>query len=343
MAKEALTFKPKLATKDLLTALADRARQIIKMRYGLEFKEPMTLEAIGRKYGITRERVRQIEEFALKTIRKSSVMSKLIDQFNELKMVMEEYGGIVHEREFLNYLAVDDITQNNVHFLLVVGDAFHKIKENDNFHHRWTTDDALAEKIQNSINNLCDKLDHNDLLTEKEIIEEFIKHLEKDIDRARAETHAQRWLKISKNIGQSPIGEWGLAKSSNVKVRGIRDYAYLIMRKHGSPMHFTEVARAISETFKKKANAATCHNELIKDKRFVLVGRGIYALSEWGYAPGIVRDVIKQILEKTGPLSRAEVIAKVLKERYVKENTIMVNLKNKKYFKESKDGKFSNV
>ena len=113
------------------------------------------------------------------------------------------------------------------------------------------------------------------------------------------------------------------------------------MRKHGSPMHFTEVAKAISEQFGRKANPATSHNELIKDERFVLVGRGIYALADWGYTRGVVRDVISELIKKHGEMSKDEIIGKVLKERYVKPNTIMVNLKNPRYFRENADGHFS--
>jgi hypothetical protein len=105
-------------------------------------------------------------------------------------------------------------------------------------------------------------------------------------------------------------------------------------------MHFEEVARAITKLFGKKAHPATCHNELIKDARFVLVGRGLYALAEWGYTKGIVADVIKNILKKEGPLTREEVVAKVLKERHVKENTIVVNLQNSRYFKKDKTGRY---
>ena len=75
----------------------------------------------------------------------------------------------------------------------------------------------------------------------------------------------------------------------------------------------------------------------------MLVGRGLYALSEWGYVSGVVRDVIRKILEKNGPLTKEEVIDKVLKERYVKENTIVVNLQNQRYFKKDKEGKYSSV
>ena len=106
-------------------------------------------------------------------------------------------------------------------------------------------------------------------------------------------------------------------------------------------MHFVEVAKTIEKRFNKKAHQATVHNELIKDKRFVLVGRGLYALTEWGYKPGVVRDVIRSILIKSGPLTKRDVVDSVLKERHVKENTILVNLQNSKYFKKDKSGKYA--
>ena len=113
------------------------------------------------------------------------------------------------------------------------------------------------------------------------------------------------------------------------------------MRRHGSPMHFREVAKAIGETFDRDAHVATTHNELIKDGRFVLVGRGIYALKEWGYTEGVVKDVIRAILKKEGPLNKDQVIDRVMKERYLKKNTILVNLQNSKYFKKLKDGRYA--
>jgi hypothetical protein len=58
---------------------------------------------------------------------------------------------------------------------------------------------------------------------------------------------------------------------------------------------------------------------------------------------GVVKDVIKNILDKNGPLTKGEIIEKVLKERYVKENTIMVNLQDPKTFKKLKDGKYTLV
>jgi hypothetical protein len=154
---------------------------------------------------------------------------------------------------------------------------------------------------------------------------------------------AKRWLSMSKHVSKNPLGEWGKTSSKNVRTRGVKDYAFLVMRRHGSPMHFREVTDAISKTFNRKTHYATTHNELIKDSRFVLVGRGLYALAEWGYKTGIARDVIKDILKKEGPMSKEDVVEKVMKERYFKKNTILVNLVNPKYFKKNKNGLYSVV
>lgn len=338
---DSLTFDPKKAAASLLVSLSPRSRQIIKKRYGLEAKQTMTLEAVGQIYGITRERVRQIEEFTLKTIKKSPAYAPAAPHFAELKNILEAHGGIVHEREFLSQLSKDQVVQNNLHFLLVLGEAFTKLREDDYFHKRWTVNVGVADAVHQTLKNLSRKLSLNDLLTEEEVLKQLTKSLHSSLNEGAAREHGLRWLRLSKGLGLSPIGEWGLAESPSVKVRGIRDYAFLVMRKHGSPMHFTEVAKAITDQFAHKANPATSHNELIKDERFVLVGRGIYALADWGYTRGVVRDVISELIKKHGPLTKEEVISKVLKERYVKPNTILVNLKNPRHFKENSEGRYS--
>ncbi len=342
MAKQhKLTFNPKKVTKDLLGALPVRARDIIKKRYGLDLgSRGMTLEAIGESYGITRERVRQIENFALNSIRKSNVYSENLATFEELKKHLDEYGGIVHESNFLSHLTGDRELQNHISFYLELGNDFIKIKEDDEFSHRWTINAQLAEKVQNSLKKLYQSLSEDDLISESEMIMKFLDHLGDTVRDLRSEELAKRWIYVSKKIGKNALGEWGVSNSPNVRVRGIRDLAYLVLRKHGSPMHFREVAKAIKQTFGKSANEATCHNELIKDKRFVLVGRGLYALTKWGYSQGTVRDIIKLVIEEKGPQTKEDILKKVLRERYIKENTVLVNLQNKKYFKKDKNGKY---
>ncbi len=341
---EVITFKPKDVTKRLLSVLSERAQDVVTKRYGLGKNSTcLTLEAIGTEYGITRERVRQIENFSLNSIKKSDLYKTADLAVDELRSIMDSHGGIVHEDEFLNAISSDKSIQNHIHFLLVLGDAFTKLKEDDEFHHRWTTNVKVADQIHNSLRKVAKVITDNDLIGETELVNRLLKEVKDIADKAALDNEvlAEKWLQISKLISRNPLGEWGLTKSPNVKMRGIRDYAYLVLRQHGSPMHFEEVAKGIEKLFGKKAHPATCHNELIKDSRFVLVGRGLYALSEWGYSRGVVLDVIKSILKKDGPLSRDEVVTRVLKERHVKENTILVNLQNTSYFKKDTAGRYS--
>jgi hypothetical protein len=342
MEKISATFKPKQSVKRLLSVLGDRSKDVITSRFGLgNDTKRMTLEAIGKKYKITRERVRQIENYSIVNIRKSKEYAKEKAVFDELRKIVTELGSVISEEALLKHLSKDKSTQNQIHFLLVVGDEFSKDKEDEEFKHRWTVDKDLSKKVHQAIRDLYTKLSDDEILLESDMIEKFLEHLKDVSDKYKNQEIAKRWLELSKLIDRNPLGEWGKTGSSNINAKGMRDYAYLVIRRHGSPIHFREVAKLITDLFKKKAHVATTHNELIKDPRFVLVGRGLYALSEWGYMSGVVKDVIKNIIEKNGPLTKDEIIKKVLKERYVKENTIMVNLQNPKFFKKSKDGKYS--
>jgi DNA-directed RNA polymerase delta subunit len=339
-----ITFKPKQTTRRLLAVLPDRAREVLISRYGLgKSTEKMTLDAIGKVYGITRERVRQIENYAIANIRKSDAYKAEKAAFAELEALIHSLGGVVVEEDFLGHVTKDKALHNHINFLLVIGDTFKKRKEDDEFKHRWHVNEALAKQVEESLRKLYTGLKTEDLLPESEMVTKFLEHLEGVSEKYKNQEVMKRWLSLSKTIGKNAIGEWGVASSPNVKTKGMRDYAFLVIRKHGSPIHFKEVAKQISTIFNKKAHVATTHNELIKDPRFVLVGRGLYALAEWGYMSGVVKDVIKKILDKNGPLTKDEIIDKVMKERYVKENTIMVNLQNQKYFKKDKDGKYSVV
>jgi hypothetical protein len=336
-----ITFKPKQVTKRLLAVLPERARDVMVSRYGLgKDTERMTLEAIGKKYNITRERVRQIENHAIQAIRKSKEYQKEKKSFEELEQILHAMGGLITEEDLLNHISKDKSTHNHLNLLLILGESFKKEKEDDHFKHRWYIDEELSGKVHDSLHKLYSNLSDHDLVSEGDIIKSFADHLKEVSDEYKQEEILKRWLALSKAISRNPLGEWGKASSANVNAKGMRDYAFLVIRKHGSPIHFTEVAKQIEKLFKKKAHVATTHNELIKDPRFVLVGRGLYALSEWGYISGVVKDVIRKVIEQNGPLTKDKIIEKVLKERYVKENTIMVNLQNPKYFKKDKEGRY---
>ena len=146
------------------------------------------------------------------------------------------------------------------------------------------------------------------------------------------------YLKISNNINKNILDEWGMSHWSEVTPKRMGDKVYLILKKVKKPMHFTEITKTINdEKFDKKiAYPATIHNELILDDRFVLVGRGIYALKEWGYRTGTVSDVIKDILVASGKaITKDQIVDEVLKKRFVKKSTIYLALTNKNLFKKA--------
>lgn len=342
-ASRKVSFDGTQLVKHLLGEVSDRAREVLTLRFGLgNTPTRETLEAIGERWGITRERVRQIEAAGIETIRNSKTFKEQSGTFDELATYIESLGAIIPEDALLSELALDEKSRNRFRFLLVVGSTFIRERETEDFYARWHVDHKTAQVVHGALTKLYSKLDDAEVLSESEIINKFLEEL-KDVNQAyRNEEVLKRWLSISKTISKNPLSEWGKSAAPAIRTKGIRDYAYLVIKQKGAPMHFSDVASAITSVFAKKAHMATTHNELIKDSRFVLVGRGLYALSEWGYQPGVVRDVIKDALKKKS-LTKEEVIEAVKKVRYVKENTILVNLNDTKHFKKGKDGTYTVV
>jgi hypothetical protein len=336
------SFKTKQVTKKLLTPLQSRTKDVINNRFGLEEAERKTLEAIGQKYGITRERVRQIENFAISTIKKSEAYKETQPVFDEIRDIVQKLGGVIEEEELLQFFSKDEVTQNHIHLYLVIGDHFTKHREDAHFKHRWSVDDKTAEKVHTSIKKLYASLPESELVNEEKIVDDFILHLGELEDEYNKKEILKSWLALSKLIGKNQLEQWGKSNSPQIKTRGIKDFAYLVLKKNNKPMHFRDVAREINKLFDKKAHIATTHNELIKDDRFVLVGRGVYALREWGHTAGVVHEVITEILREKGTaMTKEDIIEAVLKRRSVKPNTILVNLQNEKYFKKNKEGKYT--
>ncbi len=339
--KNKFSFLPKKVSKNLLTPLNARAKEVITGRFGLGDGEKKTLESIGRKYGITRERVRQIENFALRLIKKSENFLAEHSIFEELKQLMKAEGGVVHEEQFLESLTKDKALQNHIHFYLVLHDDFKVDRETEDFNRQWSMDEKIKKTVKDSLESLHTTLGDEEMVAESVLLDRFLNQMEELHTAYKTPEMIKKYLQLSRVLGKNQMGEWGKRTSPNIKTRGIKDFAYLVVRKAGRPMHFREVAKEIFTEFKRKAHVATCHNELIRDPRFVLVGRGIYGLREWGHSGGIVRDVIIEVMKKNDKaMTKNEIIDLVKGERVVKDNTVVVNLQNPKFFEKTSDGKY---
>ena len=233
---------------------------------------------------ITRERVRQIEAAGIDAIRNSKAFADASGAFDELAVHIKALGGIVPEEALLNGLAADEKTRNRYRFLLVVGSAFFRERETDEFYSRWHVDQPTAKKVHAALSSLYAGLSDTEVLSEGEMLDRFIEELRGVNDAYKNEEILNAGSRSRRILLRTLLPESGLRLPA-IRTKGIRDYAYLVIKREGKPMHFSQVAKTISTLFAKEAHVATTHNELIKDARFVLVGRGLTHLLNGDIVP----------------------------------------------------------
>lgn len=309
----------------------EREREIISRRFGLTDRKE-TLEQIGDLLGITRERVRQLEKAILIRLKLAAEKDTDNVQAVEKHIIrhLHEMGGAARVSDLTSRVHKTPSDRDHAHvaFLAELAPNLTVLNENDHYHHGVAIKDRADEKkLRSDVDNVVKTIKEHGQPISIDELHGKLPHDHPDQVRAIAS--------LSKNLS-SLKDHWGLNKWPTVNPKNIRDKIYVILQDNDKPMHFSEIARSIKDSDFKRKNVTTqaIHNELIKDKRFVLIGRGIYALNEWGYKKGTVSDIIADILRKEGgPLTRDEIIRRVLKHRQVKETTILLNLQSKPEFK----------
>ncbi|HSX18254.1 MAG TPA: sigma factor-like helix-turn-helix DNA-binding protein [Candidatus Saccharimonadales bacterium] len=319
--------------QDVLNTIErEREREIIARRFGL-FDRRETLEQIGELLGITRERVRQLEKAVitrLKAAAEAGELPHIKDVEGTLSAHLKDMGNVARTSELTNRVASGDpkVEHSRVAFLAHLSPGLAVIDDNDHFFHSiGLVAEHTEKKIRDHVAKIIEAIQK---IGEPTDIETIAKQVGNPNNK-----HVEALASVSKNVA-SLHGRWGLVKWPMVNPKNIRDKIYVILHDNKKPMHFSEIADAIKKSDFKRKDVTTqaIHNELIKDKRFVLIGRGIYALKEWGYKQGTVADVIAEVLRKEGgPLHRDEIVRRVLKSRQVKETTILLNLQGKPQFK----------
>ena len=333
MADTATTINIEQTVTDILgTIEREREREIISRRFGL-FDRKETLEQIGELLGITRERVRQLEKAVVIRLKATAGDGKL-PHINEtqaiLKQKITDMGNVVRIADLSAQLAKENsrVDQARVAFLCELCPQLAVIDDNDHYFHAVGIKQVHDEKkTKDQVSAIIEAIKNIGEPVPIEQIAEAVNN--KDVN------HVKALASISKDLA-TLNKRWGLIKWPMVNPKNIRDKIYVILKENGKHMHFNEIAGAIKDSSFKRKDVTTqaIHNELIKDKRFVLIGRGIYALKEWGYEKGTVADIITAVLKKSKePLHRDEIVKRVLKSRYVKETTILLNLQGKQQFK----------
>ena len=311
----------------------DREKEIISRRFGLTGSKE-TLEQIGEMLSITRERVRQLEKAILIRLQISAEENEIAEIAPAEKLLIRnltEMGRVARLSDLADKVygrATTPTEKTGIYFIATFAKGLTVVEENDRYHAAvGIAEYGDSRVIRERVDEIVDVIKKNKQPMTLDELDSKLNYEHPD--------HIKAIASISKLLA-TLNGVWGLAKWPAVNPKNIRDKIFVILETHKEPMHFSEIAKEIKESNFKRKNVTVqaIHNELIKDPRFVLIGRGIYALSTWGYKKGTISDIIKSILEKSDePMTREEIVKQVLKVRKVKETTILLNLQNKKLFK----------
>ncbi len=324
----------KAAAHDILNVIdQEREREIITRRFGL-FDRRETLEQIGELLGITRERVRQLEKAILIRLKIAADEGK-VPAIHEVERLiirdLSENGRVGRVQDIASRLvgAIPTAeTKAHIAFVAELSPKLTSISENDNyFQGVGIVENGDEKKVRAQVDEIVKTIKKHGEPIDVETLHGML--TQESPSQVRALASLSKLLASLKDV-------WGLVKWPTVNPKNIRDKIYVILADNGKPMHFSDIAGHIKDSDFKRKDVTTqaIHNELIKDKRFVLIGRGIYALDSWGYSKGTVSDIITKVLKKAGePLHRDEIVKRVLKSRQVKETTILLNLQSKSEFK----------
>lgn len=323
---------------DLFMVLTEKEAMVIRRRFALQGQPKQTLEKIGKHFKVTRERIRQIEGIALSKLRRTVRTTKL-NEVNELaKSILRVHGGLMREDELISQVLkrMPNSTELDGAVLRLsysIDSEMNSSGHSGTFVPFWRLESLAMEDVSLIVDHIVKILKKRKSCMKKDELISAVQALNLFKDRIPSKELISSSLTIDERLREIDDG-WGLTEWRFVRPRSIRDKVEIILRKAGTPLHFMEIANRIREARfdHKNVTVQAVHNELIRYPQFVLVGRGLYALREWGYEPGTVADVIEAILQEKGPLSKKEIISEVAKQRTVKVGTISLNLQKMPYF-----------
>jgi hypothetical protein len=324
--------------EDMFLVLTNKEKEVIIKRFSLDNKPKLTLEKIGQQFSVTRERIRQIEKIALSKLRRTVEKTKL-NLINEIaKEILLKNGGVLLETklvaEILNrILSSQEVDANIIKLALNINPEITKMEKTNIYKPFWRMQNITMDDIKIMIDSGIAILNKKgDVIADEVLAQEVIVRVQEKGKKFTAPLILSS-LEVDRRVKRVKDG-YGLMYWRFINPRSIRDKAYIVLKKAGHPLHFVEIANKIAESGfdKKVVTTQAVHNELIRYEQFVLVGRGLYALKEWGYKRGTVADVIEALLRKRDHMTKQEIIQGVLKQRQVKKGTISLNLQKNPQF-----------
>ncbi len=336
--KSQLTLNLQDLLGDLFLVLTQKETEVIKRRFALAGQSKQTLEKIGKHFNVTRERIRQIESIALSKLKRTVRTTRLNDVNEMAKGILRSHGGLMLSTELvssvLKRLPGSQMVDGSILRLsFSIDNEMASEGRSQTYKPFWRLSTLAMDDISTILDMAVKFLNKRHSCMKGAELISSIQAMPAFQGRVPSPELIVSCLSIDERLREIPDG-WGLTEWRFVRPRSIRDKVEIILKKVGRPMHFMEIANSIKEAGfdHKNVTVQAVHNELIRYPQFVLVGRGLYALREWGYEPGTVADVIENILKQKGALSKKQIIEEVSKQRTVKVGTISLNLQKMPYF-----------
>lgn len=156
----------------LVKNIAPRNKDIISRRFGLKTGKKETLESIGKSYGITRERVRQIEEFSINQLSKVVASSRDVSQYVSLaKEILNGNGGFMKEADLFKAFSGNDkesvVNASLVFILTLAGEPVSSVSgpvrfgDNEQYHSFWALNQENADLFKNGVSSLVRSFNKN--------------------------------------------------------------------------------------------------------------------------------------------------------------------------------------
>ncbi len=323
---------------EIFLVLSEKERDVITKRFALAGGPRQTLEAIGQKFDVTRERIRQIESIALQKLRRTIASTKLKNVNEIARNILNSAGGIMLEESLISQVlnsihSVSDVDGNIIRLSLAVDETVKRQDRTHQFKPFWRDASLSIADISTIADKAVSALNKQKDITAEEKLTNLLRATFANVGKQFKAEMIASTLPLDHRLKKVGSG-WGLMTWRHINPRSIRDKALIIMRQHKKPVHFVEVANMIANHGfdKKVVTVQAVHNELIRDENFVLIGRGLYALKDWGYTQGTVAEIIEDLLAKKSPLTKEDITRGVLKQRQVKKGTISLNLQKTPWF-----------
>ena len=322
---------------------------IVEFRYGLKTDQKVTLEETAKHFGVTRERVRQIESQSIETIRNKMTQAGQSSLFSTIKEIIDTRGGLISESRLLDDLR--HVYTKPIYSIEGIMGFFNKVFDGEML---LNQDDAKITYLLTLSGWSMSSYDKDQILHTAEVILNILSTTNQTMqwsDLYSALIHEDGLITLDESLAHAIAlcmsdtqkiqrqmdGGWSKFKKGTRVTRLVS-----VLQKIGRPVHFTEITESFNQIYPElQLSEHNLHALLTQRAEFVRVGQGKYGLPEWGlHDDGNVSNAVRRILVDTKfPMFLVDITNEVLKTWDVQSSAIISAIDGDARFCKTEDGK----